>query len=149
MGKHLEKFQAIRDCHDEHPDRPISILCQTLKVSRSGYYKWLNHNETTSEKENLVMKTIKKALAANPEATPLIHSGQYTSKEYRYFTTQTGITLSMSRVGKCIDNAPMESFFGHFKTESYHLKKCKTYEELVADVESYIEFYNTQRYQTK
>ncbi|MGT2965581.1 IS3 family transposase, partial [Streptococcus acidominimus] len=42
---------------------------------------------------------------------------------------------------------PIESFFGHFKTESYHLKKYKTYEELVADVESYIQFYNTQRYQ--
>lgn len=100
----------------------------------------------------LVMKTIKKALQLNPEATPIIHSdrgSQYTSKEYRYFTTQAGITLSMSRVGKCIDNAPIESFFGHFKTESYHLKKYKTYEELVADVESYIQFYNTQRYQTK
>lgn len=100
----------------------------------------------------LVMKTIKKALAVNPGATPLIHSdrgSQYTSKEYRHFTTQAGITISMSRVGKCIDNDPIESFFGHFKTESYHLKKYKTYEELVADVESYIEFYNTQRYQTK
>lgn len=55
----------------------------------------------------------------------------------------------MSRVGKCIDNAPIESFFGHFKTESNHLRKYKTYDELVADVERYVAFYNTQRYQTK
>ena len=85
-------------------------------------------------------------------ATPIIHSdrgSQYTSKEYRYITQQAGLTLSMSRVGKCIDNAPIESFFGHFKTESYHLKKYKTYDELVTDVEAYIKFYNTQRYQAK
>ena len=83
------------------------------------------------------MKTIKKALELNPGATPIIHSdrgNQYTSKEYRYITQQAGLTLSMSRVGKCIDNAPIESFFGHFKTESYHLKNYKIYDELVTDV---------------
>lgn len=55
----------------------------------------------------------------------------------------------MSRIGKCIDNAPTESFFGFFKTESYHLKKYNSYDELVNDVARYIEFYNTQRYQSK
>ncbi len=98
------------------------------------------------------MKTIKKALELNQGAKPLIHSdrgSQYTSKEYRQMTRQAGLTLSMSRVGKCIDNAPIESFWGHFKTESYHLKKYKTYDELVADIDRYIHFYNTQRYQTK
>lgn len=100
----------------------------------------------------LVMKTIKKGLELNPGATPIIHSdrgSQYTSKEHRYIIQQAGLTLSMSRVGKCIDNAPIESFFGHFKTESYHLKKYKSYDELVNDVTRYIEFYNTQRYQSK
>lgn len=110
-------------------------------------YEVSQHNDNP-----LVMNTIKKALKANPGATPLIHSdrgSQYTSKEYRYVTRQAGLTLSMSRVGKCIDNAPIESFFGHFKTESYHFKQYKTYEELVADVQAYIRFYNTQRYQAK
>ena len=100
----------------------------------------------------LVMKTIKKALALNPNARPLIHSdrgSQYTSKEYRYFTTQAGLTLSMSRVVKCIDNAPIESFFGQFKTESYHLQHYKTFEELVTAIDDYISFYTTQRYQEK
>ena len=45
----------------------------------------------------------------------------------------------MSRIGKCIDNAPTESFFGFFKTESYHLKKYNSYDELVNDVARYIE----------
>lgn len=50
------------------------------------------------------------------------------------------MTRSMSRVGKCIDNAPIESFFGHFKTECYDLKKYKTFEELVSDIDAYIYF---------
>ena len=39
LGKHLAEFQAVKDYHDEEPDAPIQILCQILKVSRSGYYK--------------------------------------------------------------------------------------------------------------
>ncbi|HFI0346312.1 TPA: IS110 family transposase [Streptococcus suis] len=59
------------------------------------------------------------------------------------------ITASMSRVGKCIDNAPIKSFFGHFKTECYDLKKYKTFEELVSDIDAYIYFYNHQRFQER
>ncbi|RKD25135.1 transposase [Ammoniphilus oxalaticus] len=100
----------------------------------------------------LVMNTLKAAIEANPGATPLIHSdrgSQYTSKEYRYITTEAGMTRSMSRVGNCIDNAPMESFFGHFKCECYDLKNYKTYEELKKDIDEYIRFYNEERYQEK
>lgn len=55
----------------------------------------------------------------------------------------------MLRVAKCLDNEPMESFWSHFKAECYSWKKYKTYEELVEDINDYIESYNTQRYQTK
>ncbi|SEL31240.1 IS3 family transposase, partial [Alkalibacterium pelagium] len=72
---------------------------------------------------------------------------QYTSKAYRQITTKAGITRSMSRVGKCIDNGPMESFFGHFKCESYHLKQFNSYQELVKTIESYMHFYNYERFQ--
>ncbi|WP_303974275.1 IS3 family transposase, partial [Streptococcus merionis] len=47
--------------------------------------------------------------------------------------------------GKCIDNEPIESFFGHFKTEDYDLKTYRTYEELVADIDACIYFYNNQQ----
>ncbi len=100
----------------------------------------------------LVLETLRKARKANTEATPLIHSdrgSQYTSKDYYRLTTQYQMTRSMSRVGKCIDNAPIESFFGHFKTECYDLKKYKTFEELVSDIDAYIYFYNHQRFQER
>lgn len=48
----------------------------------------------------------------------------------------------MSRVGKCINNGPMEKFRGIIKAERYYLKvKYSTYEELKADIESYIKFW--------
>ncbi|MET3557676.1 transposase InsO family protein [Streptococcus rupicaprae] len=55
----------------------------------------------------------------------------------------------MSRVGKCIDSSPIERFFGHLKTECYDLKAYKTFEELVADINDYIYFYNNERFQEK
>ncbi|WP_157841538.1 integrase core domain-containing protein, partial [Jeotgalibacillus soli] len=37
---------------------------------------------------------------------------------------------SMSRVGKYMDNGPMESFWGTLKCEKYSLHKYDTFEEL-------------------
>jgi putative transposase len=110
-------------------------------------YEISHHNDNP-----LVMRTIQKALNANPEAKPLLHSdrgSQYTSQEYYQLTNMAGIKRSMSRVGKCIDNAPIESFFGHFKTEAYHHKTFKTYDELVMAINDYIAFYNSERFQSK
>ena len=53
----------------------------------------------------------------------------------------------MSRVGKCIDNGPMESFWGALKCEKYYLHKYETFEELSKAIDEYIYFYNNERYQ--
>lgn len=60
QGRYLEVFQAIKDYHEETPNFLIQTLCRILKVSRSGYYKWLKHPETPSERVNKeLMATIK------------------------------------------------------------------------------------------
>ncbi|GAA0414740.1 transposase [Agaribacter marinus] len=64
-------------------------------------------------------------------------------------TTVADITNSMSRVGKCIDNTPIENFFGHFKARCYDLKQYKSDEELLQGIDRYIQFYNEERYQEK
>ena len=56
---------------------------------------------------------------------------------------------SMSRVGRCIDNGPMEGYWGILKSEMYYLKKFTSQTELTEAIESYILFYNTKRYQLK
>lgn len=79
----------------------------------------------------------------------LIHSDQgahYTSPEYIRRIKELNMVQSMSRKGACIDNAPMESFFGHFK-DDVDYKKCKTFDELKAVTAEYINYYNNERQQ--
>ena len=100
----------------------------------------------------LVFDTFDKAVAANPEATPLFHSDrgyQYTSKAFRQRILDAGMTQSMSRVARCIDNGPMEGFWGLMKREMYYGKKYKTKEELITAIETYLEYYTNKRVQRK
>ena len=60
-----------------------------------------------------------------------------------------GITQSMSRVAKCIDNGPMEGFWGILKRERYYGKRFGSREDLVAMIEDYIYYYNNERYQRR
>ena len=67
----------------------------------------------------LVYRTFDKAVKANPDAHPLFHSDrgfQYTNRAFHYKLQQAGMTQSMSRVAHCIDNGPMEGFWGILKT---------------------------------
>lgn len=57
------------------------------------------------------------------------------------------MTQSVSRVGKCIDNGPMEEFWGILKRERYYGKKFSCREELVKMIREYILYYNTKRLQ--
>ena len=50
----------------------------------------------------------------------------------------------MSRRGNCWDNAPQESFFGHMKDEC-NIKKYVSLEELKAEIEDYMDYYNNYR----
>ena len=51
----------------------------------------------------------------------------------------------MSR-GKCIDNGPMEGFWGLMKREMYYGKKYKTKEELMLAIEKYIIITQTKEF---
>jgi putative transposase len=76
-----------------------------------------------------------------------IHSDQgvhYTHPVYQKLLKHYGIGQSMSRRGNCWDNAPQESFFGHFKDET-NIKSCKTLKELQKEVKSYMTYYNHYR----
>ena len=71
---------------------------------------------------------------------------QYACGEYRTLLGLHGMTASMSRKGACLDNAPMESFFGALKTERAHRTRFTTRREAHAALFEYIEiFYNRQR----
>ena len=52
---------------------------------------------------------------------------------------------SMSRVAHCIDNEPMEGFWGVLKREMYYGKRFTSKEELIQSIQDYIEYYNNRR----
>lgn len=105
-----------------------------------------------SNNNQLVFKTLDQATVLLDGEHPLIHSDrgfQYTSKGFKRKIDAVKMTQSMSRVGRCIDNGPMESFWGTLKCEKYYLHKYKTFEELSLAIDEYIHFYNHDRYQKR
>ena len=105
-----------------------------------------------SNNNELVFSNFDGAIALNPDAHPIFHSDrgyQYTSKAFHQKLVNSGMIQSMSRVGRCIDNGPMEGYWGILKSEMYYLKKFTSREELIKAIEGYITYYNTKRYQIK
>lgn len=71
---------------------------------------------------------------------------QYACHEYQSQLKAHGITISMSGVGNCYDNAPQESLWGKLKTELVHHQAFATHDQARAAIFEYIEvFYNRQR----
>ena len=98
----------------------------------------------------LVFKTFDRAVKDNPEAHPLFHSDrgfQYTNRIFHHKLMKVGMTQSMSRVAHCIDNGPMEGFWGILKRERYYGKRFTSKKELVDMIEDYIRYYNNRRVQ--
>ena len=110
---------------------------------------------TLSESPNLLMVTtmLEQAVKILPEKHNLIlHSDQgwhYQHKQYRKLLEENGITQSMSRKGNCYDNAAMESFFGHLKSELLYLQEFESVEHFKRELIAYIDYYNNKRIKAK
>lgn len=108
-------------------------------------YAISDHNDN-----RLVFDTFGAAVASNPKAHPLFHSDrgfQYTSHPFHRKLKQSGMKQSMSRVAHCLDNGPMEGFWGILKREMYYAHKFTNREELVQAISDYIFYYNYRRLQ--
>lgn len=100
----------------------------------------------------LVFRMFDRAISNNPDARPVFHSDrgfQYTNNVFKNKIEMAGMKQSMSRVGKCIDNGPMEAFFGTLKTEMYYGKRFSSTKDLIKRIKEYIKFYNEERLQKR
>lgn len=100
----------------------------------------------------LVLDTFDKARSAEPDAQPIFHSDrgfQYTNKKMYERISDAQMIQSMSRVGKCIDNGPMEGFWGILKRENYYGRKFTKKQNLTDMITDFIDYYNNGRYQRK
>ena len=161
---HIAKNYLNRDFHADAPNEKwltdvtefkyyIGIEVHKVYLSaildlydrRIVAFKIGDHNDNP-----LVMNTFDEAVALEPDAHPLFHSDrgyQYTSTQFSARLKKHHMKQSMSRVAHCIDNGPMEGFWGILKRETYYGKRFTSKTGLINAIESYIHYYNTERIQ--
>ena len=106
---------------------------------------------TMSNSPNLLLVTtmLEQAFALVPDSTELLlHSDQgwhYQHRHYVRMLNEKGIQQSMSRKGNCYDNAVMENFFGHLKSELLYLQEFESMEHFKSELAEYIDYYNNRR----
>lgn len=82
----------------------------------------------------------------------ILHSDQgwqYQQLSFQKRLEKMGLTQSMSRKATCLDNASMEGFFGHLKDEFYRGRAFDSFDSFKEQLDAYIVYWNTRRYQTR
>jgi putative transposase len=109
---------------------------------------WAMSERMTAQLANdaLIMASWKR----QPSKGLRVHSdqgSQYASHLYQKTLEDQGFICSISRQGRCWDNAPAKSFFHPLKTELTHHRRYHSREKAQQEIFEYIElFYNRQRH---
>nr|WP_250675723.1 IS3 family transposase [Paeniclostridium ghonii]MCM0167851.1 IS3 family transposase [Paeniclostridium ghonii] len=149
-------------------NKPLEKICMDITYipigNRPGKFIYMNaakdlfngeiiaYDISSKNDTLLVQKTIDKLISMNLENNCILHTDQgfqYTRRQYSSKLKNNGIIQSMSRKGNCWDNAPIESFFSHLKSELIYLIGTKDSEEITKLIDEYIYFYNHERIQIK
>ena len=125
-------------------------LSPILDIYNSEIISYTLSYHPTIELTNTMLE---KALEENKDTKDLIiHSDQGFHYQHSSWTNKLekmNITQSMSRKGNCLDNSPMENFFGILKQEMFYGEDFKNYDHLISEIEKYIKWYNEDRIKTK
>ena len=130
-----------------------------LNVGRATIQGWLSkyRSEASSSLESNSENRIY-SVQAKQQAVKAYLTGKYSQqriceifkirdRRQLRMLKEAGMTQRMSRVAHCIDNGPMEGFWGILKREKYYGKRFTSKKELVRMILDYIYYYNTQRVQ--
>jgi transposase InsO family protein len=151
-NKLQRKFHQIRPLKSFCTDITYIPHCQNfvylsvIKDIASG--EVMAWNLSTTLAMSLVLETVRKMQLDSYENI-MIHSDQgfhYTNPTYIRMVKELKMIQSMSAKGKCIDNAPIESFFGHMKDELDY-KSCQSFDQLRLAINEYMRYYNHERKQ--
>lgn len=113
----------------------------------------ISFNLNTSPTVYFTNKSLEDAVKKLPKDHNLIvHTDQgfhYQHKSWVKILEDNNIKQSMSRRGNCLDNSPMENFFGLLKQEIFYGVKYDSIDELAEEIERYIYWYNNHRIKEK
>ena len=101
----------------------------------------------------IVIEMLEKAFRSlSDNANLILHSDQgwhYQHKQYQKLLKTKGVHQSMSRKGNCLDNAVMENFFGHLKSELLYLQEFDSLDHFKDELVKYLDYYNNRRIKAK
>jgi putative transposase len=114
----------------------------------------LSYGISTSPTLDLAIRPLQEAIAAVKDSKfrTTIHSDQgwqYQHKKWVNTLKENRVFQSMSRKGNCLDNSPMENFFGILKQEMYYGESLCTVDDLSERIKIYIDYYNNKRIKQK
>ena len=128
--------------------------CYLSTVLDAFTHEILAYCVSQSLKVDFVIATVDQLVAEHGSTLDnetIVHSDQgchYTSYAFIQKLKDEKFVQSMSRRGNCWDNAPQESFFGHMKDEiREEVAGYIAFEDVVAKVDDWIDYYNNDRYQ--
>lgn len=140
----------VTEFHLDGPGRRRVYLSAIKDTFNGEIIAWTT---STSPTVGFVTDMMEQAIARNVLPGGLIvHSDQgfqYRHRKFVNLLTRAGIIQSMSRKGTCLDNSPMESFFGHMKDDMFRFASFTDPEVLIAEIDDYIGFYNHRRCQER
>ena len=126
--------------------------CYLSTILDAFTHEVLAYRVSLSFKVDFVLETTDQLIAEHGSTLDnetIVHSDQgchYTSYAFIQKLKDAEFVQSMSRRGNCWDNSPQESFFGHMKDEIADLiALCTTFEEVVARVDDWMDYYNNDR----
>lgn len=91
-------------------------------------------------------KALKK-LTLDERKKLMVHSDQgfhFTHYSFRNLLEKHGVVQSMSRRGNCLDNSPIETFFGILK-DHLNLQTCRSIKDVKNEVTKQVNYYNYER----
>ena len=129
-----------------------SDKCFLSTILDAFTHEVLSFRVSMSLKVEFVLKSVELLVAEHGctlDNETIVHSDQgchYTSYAFVQKLKDFEFVQSMSRRGNCWDNSPQESFFGHMKDEIASLiAECHTFEEVVDQVNDWMDYYNNDR----
>lgn len=84
-------------------------------------------------------------LCAKPELVNSDHGSQFTCKNWISMLKDNDVKISISGVGRCIDNVYIERFWRSLKVEQIYLNPPDNVKQLRENIKQYVEFYNHKR----
>jgi len=162
-GFHTYPNRLNREFQSNHPNQKWVTDVTWIKTRRGAVYLSaikdlydgfiVGYHLSRANTIEVVTRSLQKALQQETNTQGLtLHSDQghqYCSHAYAVLTRLHGLVPSMSHRGNCLDNSPMENFFGHLKEEAIRRQSINSFEEAQQIVDEYIHFYNYERIQLK